>query len=145
MTDDAETIRALLAARDEAIGAGDARAAIATTETGAVTYDLQPPLAIGHDPDAAAAGLEAWFGTWSGPIALEMPDPMVMIAGDLAVAHGLRHLRGRSKSAGPHDSWFRDTVVFRRQPAGWRIVHEHASYPLRMDGSGLAAVDLRPE
>ena len=141
---DADAIRALLAARDAAIGAEDAEAAVATTETGAVTYDLAPPLACVHDRAAAVATLDDWLATWAGPITSELNKPDIIVSGDLAVAFGFTRLRGTSKSGGPHDSWFRTTVALARRPAGWRIVHEHMSYPTRMDGTGLSATDLQP-
>ena len=144
MTDDAEAIRALLTARHDAIATADARRAVATTVDGAVTYDLQPPLAHVHDRAAAMTGLNDWFATWAGPIAMTLHDPTVLVSGDLAVAYGLTQLRGMSRSAGAHESWFRDTIVFERHVAQWRIVHEHASYPTMMDGSGRAATDLTP-
>lgn len=144
MTDEVETIIALLAARNGAIGARDAAAAVATTATGAIIYDLQPPLSSVHERGAAIGDLNAWFGTWDGPIALSFEAPTVLVSGDLAVAYGLTRLRGRSKSAVIHESWFRTTTVLERRPEGWRIVHEHSSYPTRMDGSGLSAVDLTP-
>jgi hypothetical protein len=27
---------------------------------------------------------------------------------------------------------------------GWRIIHDHSSYPMKMDGSQQAALDLKP-
>ncbi len=144
MRDDAEMVLELLAARNAAIGARDAAAAVATTASGAITYDLQPPLSYAHDRDAAIADLNDWFATWDGPISLTFEAPTVLTSGDLAVAYGLTRLRGRSKSAALHESWFRTTSVLERRQEGWRIVHEHSSYPTRMDGSGLSAVDLTP-
>jgi hypothetical protein len=36
------------------------------------------------------------------------------------------------------------TFVLSKSTKEWEIVHEHHSYPTRMDGSGLAAIDLHP-
>lgn len=138
-------IGTLLAERSAAIAAGDAAGAVATTADGAVTYDLVPPLRYVHDREAAIANLDAWFSTWAGPIESDLIDPTIIVSGDLAVAYGFSHLRGTSTSAEPHESWFRTTVVLERQPDGWRIIHEHLSYPMRMDGTELAATDLKPE
>jgi hypothetical protein len=33
----------------------------------------------------------------------------------------------------------------RRADGAWRIIHEHNSFPLNMDGSGTAATDLQPD
>ena len=40
--------------------------------------------------------------------------------------------------------WFRTTTVFKHTGGAWRVIHEHQSVPMMMDGSGLAAVDLKP-
>jgi ketosteroid isomerase-like protein len=40
--------------------------------------------------------------------------------------------------------WVRATVCFRRVRGAWKVVHEHSSVPLYMDGSERAAVDLKP-
>jgi ketosteroid isomerase-like protein len=144
MADDTATIRAVLADRYAALCAGDAAAAVATTVTGAVTYDLSPPLAYTHEPDAAVTGLSAWFATWDGPISLTFDAPTILASSDLAVAYGFTRLYGLPKSGGIHESWFRTTITLERRPEGWRIVHEHSSYPTRMDGSGLSAIDLTP-
>jgi ketosteroid isomerase-like protein len=54
-------------------------------------------------------------------------------------------MRGNKKGQGPVELWFRSTLVLQRGPAGWEIVHEHNSVPMKMDGSGAAALDLKPE
>ena len=145
MTAEANAIRALLADRYAAISAGDVDAAAATTADGAVIYDLAPPLSFVHERSAAIAGTKNWLGTWAGPISLTLADLDVKVSGDLAVAHGFSRLRGTSKSGERHDSWFRTSTALERQADGWRIIHEHSSYPMRMDGTELAATDLKPE
>ncbi|WP_353042277.1 nuclear transport factor 2 family protein [Mesorhizobium sp. M1423] len=43
------------------------------------------------------------------------------------------------------DSWSRRTIVLRRIAGSWKIIHEHASFPMAMDGSGRAVTDLLPQ
>ncbi|MFL9933741.1 nuclear transport factor 2 family protein [Paraburkholderia sp. RL18-103-BIB-C] len=71
-------------------------------------------------------------------------DPVIHMSGDLAVAHGLTNLRGDKKDQGLVDVWFRSSFVLVRRASGWRIVHEHHSFPMKMDGSNLVASDLKP-
>ena len=82
---------------------------------------------------------------WAGPVAVELCDPTVAVDGDLAVVFGLGHMQGRKKTEGDVELWYRVTLVFERLRGGWKVVHEHLSVPFRMDGSGRAALDLRPD
>ena len=63
---------------------------------------------------------------------------------DVAFCHGLTHMTGTKTDGEQVDLWFRSTVGLRRTAAGWQITHEHDSTPFYMDGSGLAATDLKP-
>ncbi len=145
MFDAEQEIRALLRERDEAIAAGDAERVVAHVETGAVSFDLPPPLQYVHAAGPAIAGLSDWFRTWDGAVTSEMANPEVIVNGDLAVAYGLSRMRGDKKGSGPTDMWFRSTVVLIRREGRWRIVHTHDSVPMKMDGSGAAATDLKPD
>lgn len=145
MADDRTEIQRLLRAREEAVHSGDAEHAIDVTADRAAVYDLPPPLAYRHDHDEALDGLNAWLSTWNGPVSTELSDPEVRVSGDLATVWGLSRMRGNKKGQGPVELWFRSTLVLQRGPAGWEIVHEHNSVPMKMDGSGAAALDLKPE
>lgn len=134
----------LINLRNQAVSRGDPDAVIAPLADDIVSYDLQPPLqyegAAARDTD----GLRQWFATWNGPVRVEMPKPAVRVGDDLAVAHGLSRMRGDKKGGGNTDLWFRTTLILARRDGGWKIVHEHNSVPMKMDGSGLAALDLKP-
>ncbi|BAT59518.1 hypothetical protein GJW-30_1_02051 [Variibacter gotjawalensis] len=145
MADVVEEILGVLREQEKATASGDAASVVAPMATDIVTYDLPPPLEYHGAGEPAADGLRAWFATWRGPVTVELRDPTVMVDGNLAVVFGLSHMRGQKKDGGSIDTWNRRTVVLRRNGGGdWRIVHEHSSYPLRMDGSGKAATDLKP-
>lgn len=137
-------ILALMRAQEAAIAKGDAAAVIAPMAPDIVNYDLPPPLEYRGENARSVEGLEAWFRTWDGPVTVETADPTVMFDGDLAVVFGLSRMRGRKNDSGPVDAWNRRTVVLRRIEGTWSIVHEDSSYPLQMDGSGRAAMNLKP-
>lgn len=145
MADEERAILALLRQREDAIRAGDARAAAASTAPGAISYDLPPPLQYEHDADRVAEGLTAWFATWNGGVSTTLHDPAIIISGDLALVYGLTRMRGDKKGEGRLDEWHRSTIALRRTDGAWRIIHEHNSFPLNMDGSGTAATDLQPD
>jgi ketosteroid isomerase-like protein len=142
---DEQDIRELLRAQEEAVARGNAGSVVAPIGEDIVNYDLPPPLenrgATARDP----ALFEKWFATWDGPVTTELRDPTVIVDGDLAVAFGLSLMSGNKRGSGPFSGWNRRTVVLRRANGAWRIVHEHSSYPMAMDGSGRAATDLLPE
>lgn len=141
---DTDRILALLRDQERANSRGDAAAVVASMADDIVTYDLPPPLESRGVTAEHIAGLERWFDTWKRPVTVELADPTVLVDGDLAVVFGLSRMRGTKQGSGPVDAWNRRTVVLRRDSASWRILHEHVSYPMRMDGSGLAATDLAP-
>ena len=143
-SDDEAAILRLLKDREAAIHNGDARAALAPLADDVVVYDLPPPLTYEGAEARDAAALEDWFGTWDGPVTTQTPDPRIFIDGDLAVAFGLTRLQGDKKGEGPQDVWLRSTAVLRREETGWRIFHQHQSFPMMMDGSQKAAIDLKP-
>ena len=57
-------------------------------------------------------------------IAFTVPDPTVESAGDLAVAWSVDHV-----TADGTETTSRATRVFRRTGTGWRLIHQHLSYP----------------
>lgn len=144
MTSDESDIRDLLTRRDAALARGDTTAVVAVTDPDIVSFDLQPPLRLTGAAARDPADLDAWLATWNAPISSRFTDPVILIDGDLAVAHGLTNLRGDKKDHGSVDTWFRSSVVLVRRASGWRIVHEHHSFPMKMDGSNLVASDLKP-
>lgn len=140
-----DEILALLRKQEAATERGDAEAVVADYADDVVIYDLPPPLEYRGSGKAHIDGLNHWFATWEGSVKVELAHPTVIVDGDIAVVFGLSRMRGTKKGSGPVDSWNRRTLVLRRRAAQWRIIHEHGSYPLEMDGSGKAATDLKPE
>ena len=106
-----------------------------------VTFDLAPPLI---STGADAKGLQAWFATWPGPIGYEIRDLNITAGDDAAFCHSLNRLSGTKTDGEKADVWFRQTLCFRKIGGEWKIAHQHESVPFYMDGSYLAAVDLKP-
>jgi ketosteroid isomerase-like protein len=144
-SNDERAIRAILVDREEALARGDAVAASSFYAEQVVQFDIAPPLRLQgaevHDPQV----LQRWLETWEGDrVEARLSDITVVGSGDLGAAWGLLRLRGVSKQGPVVDEWSRSTVIFGRRQGEWKILHEHGSYPLRMDGSGQAATDLKP-
>lgn len=139
-----EEIYAVLDGRRLAVAKKDAAESIRGYVDDVVLFDLAPPLVqpASHARDAVRA--QQWFDTWDGPITIEMRDLVVKSSGDLAFAYGLLHMSGKRVNGGESDFWARTTICLERRVGEWRIVHEHNSFPMLMDGSGKAATDLHP-
>jgi len=138
-------IRALIDERVEAMRTKDAKRAIATLAEDAVAFELAPPLSLGPEQARDMAGLEAWFGTWRGPVVITLRELKVAVSGDVAYAHSLNRMRGTKTDGREVDFWMRSTLGFRKTADGWKIAHGHTSVPFHMDGSYRAALDLEPE
>jgi ketosteroid isomerase-like protein len=141
---DKESILSVLRAQGAAVARGDAAGVVAAMAENVVSYDLPPPLEARGADARNVEGLNAWFSTWDGGVTVEIAAPTVLVDGDLAVVFGLSRMRGVKKGEGPLDQWSRRTIVLQRRGGDWRIVHEHGSFPMEMDGSGKAATGLRP-
>lgn len=135
-------IKALLDARLAGLETKDAKASLRGLGSEIVLFDLAPPLAISGDQAVDPVRVKQWFDTWDGPITTEMRDLMVRANGHLAFAHALIRMSGARKDSVPGDFWFRSTICLERKGGAWRIVHEHNSFPMLMDGSGKSATEL---
>jgi ketosteroid isomerase-like protein len=134
---DEEQIRAVLADRANAMRERDAERFIAHYAPEVVKFDLVPPLMITASEARDAEAMRAWFASNpGGPVGYEIRDLAVTVGGDVAFCHSINHLAGAL--------WFRSTVGLRKTNGTWRITHEHNSTPFYMDGSGKAAIDLKP-
>jgi ketosteroid isomerase-like protein len=143
MSEDA-LIQQMILDRAQAIHERCAEAAVSFYAEDIVNFDLAPPLAFrGHEATDPAA-LQTWFDSWTGPIDLSFDQLTVRIGGDVAFAHGLMRMTGPRVDGTRTDVWARMTLGLEKRDGAWKIVHEHQSFPTRMDGSGLSASDLHP-
>lgn len=127
-------VREVLGGWSEKTAAGDLDGLMATIDDDVVSYEMEVPLRyVGIDAvrEVCRAGLrgEVSFGT---------PEVTVAVKDDLAVAWGLDRV-----TVDGTPLWSRGTRVFRRGDGGWRMVHQHLSYPLD-PATGKAATDLEP-
>jgi PhnB protein len=139
-----DEIRAVLDGRRAAVAAKDAEASIRSYAHDVVLFDLPPPLAQQSSDAIDPARAQQWFDTWDGPITTELRDLVVRADGDVAFAYGLLHMSGKRTDGSQGDFWSRTTVCLEHRAGEWRILHEHNSFPMLMDGSGKAATDLHP-
>ncbi|SHG98839.1 Ketosteroid isomerase homolog [Kaistia soli DSM 19436] len=130
--------------QEDATARGDAGANVNAMSSDVVMFDLPPPLVYRGEQARNIEALEAWFATWSDGVKVHLVDPQFIIEGDLAVAFGLSRMTGIKTDGTKVDSWSRRTIVLKRNAGIWKIVHEHSSFPLAMDGSGRAVTDLLP-
>jgi ketosteroid isomerase-like protein len=106
-------------------------------------FDLAPPLQyVGED--AYRKNWEEWFATWQGRIGYEIRDLRITAGEGVAFRHSLNRITGTRTDAEETDVWVRATACYRKVNGKWLITHEHFSVPFYMDGSGRAAVDLKP-
>ena len=143
-SDDALAIRSLLLERQDALRRSDAEAAQRPYADDAVNFDLAPPLRLRGAEATDVEGIRQWLATWCGGVTTRLSEVTVTIEVDMAAVWGLLHMTGDDKAGQHVDEWSRNTVILGRREGAWKIIHEHSSYPLRMDGSGLAATDLKP-
>jgi ketosteroid isomerase-like protein len=143
MSEGERQIRALIDERIAAIKSKDAARAIACLGEDVVAFELAPPLAIPASAARDRAGFQAWLDAFA-EIAVEVRDLQIEVDGTVGFAHALHHLTGKRLDGRPVSLWMRSTLCFHEEANGWCIAHAHTSVPMKMDGSFLAAVDLRP-
>jgi ketosteroid isomerase-like protein len=73
-----------------------------------------------------------------------MRDVSITASDDVGFCRSLNRMSGTRTDDEETDVWVRATIGCRLIEGRWLITHEHASVPFYMDGSGKAAVDLKP-
>jgi ketosteroid isomerase-like protein len=144
MTDTSAIIR-VLEERGAAIREKDARKAVSYYADDIVNFDLAPPLSYRGSEATNPQELQNWFDSWTRAIGIDFDRLTVRTEGNLGFAHGYLHLTGPRTDGSETDVWARMTACLEQRNGAWKIVHEHQSFPTKMDGSGLSASDLRPE
>jgi ketosteroid isomerase-like protein len=67
------------------------------------------------------------------------------VGDEVAFSHNLNLISGTRTNGEETDVWVRVTACYRKIDDKWMVAHEHISVPFYMDGTGRAAVDLKPE
>jgi ketosteroid isomerase-like protein len=106
-----------------------------------VSYEHEQPLEyVGRDRvrEICADGLD----TGDGTVTWTVPDMQVIVRDELAVSWGLNRMAVHEDGA-EVVSWSRGTRVFQRTGQGWRMIHQHVSFPFD-PATGHARTDLAP-
>ncbi|MGW2391821.1 YybH family protein [Streptomyces lydicamycinicus] len=142
-TDEAQ-IRELLADRAAATKERDARRFLASSAPDLVDFSLAPPLQYKGPEARDQRAIEAWYATWDGPIEVTVTQLEITVGDDVAFGHSINRMHGTKTDGFEVELWSRATVGLRKIDGTWKITHTHHSVPFLMDGSGLAALDLKP-
>lgn len=143
--DDQEAIRKLYNDLTEAQRRKDVDAAIAPFADASVMFLLPPPLSIKTGENAPGAeGIKKWFDSFESEIGLDFTELQIVSGVDVAFLYSLVHLTGKRADKTDTDVWYRETLGLRKINGEWKIVHQHQSVPMYMDGSNKAASDLKP-
>lgn len=122
-------IRAMLKCWDEALYNKDLDALSQEYSDNFVCYDIAEHA---HGADGYKKLWEPcmeWFGDH---ITVERKDVVIHAEETMALVHCLTRLSGMKETTGAdmEKSWIRATVVFRKIEGQWKVVHEHASFPI---------------
>ncbi|MEU9114615.1 nuclear transport factor 2 family protein [Streptomyces sp. NPDC048483] len=142
-TDEA-AIRELLQDRATATAERDAERFLGHCAPEIVDFGLAPPLRLTGPEALDRQAVEAWYATWEGPVEVTSTQIEITVGDGVAFAHSINRMHGAKACDSEVQLWFRATVGLRKIDGVWRITHVHESVPFRMDGSGLAALDLTP-
>ena len=107
-----------------------------------VSYEHSGPLQYVGKP-AVREVCKAGMDEATGKVSLDTPDLTVVARGDIAVAWGLDNVQAET-DGGQLDTWSRATRVFQRHNDGWKMIHQHLSYPLDPE-IGTARTELSPD
>jgi uncharacterized protein (TIGR02246 family) len=140
---DEDHIRQLIDGWAKALRAKDIDGVMSHYAPDILLFDLAPPLQY-LGTDAYRKNWEEWFATWQGPIGYEIRDLSITTGDGVAFSHSLNRISGKRTNGEETDVWVRATACFRKINGKWKVTHEHISVPFYMDGSGRAAVELKP-
>lgn len=110
-----------------------------------VLFLMAPPLKVKFDNELEGLNnLEGWFSTFVNGIGLETKELEIICNNDIACLSSLEHLTGKRTDGSVTDTWYRETLCLRKVKDEWKIIHQHQSFPMYMDGTDKAATDLEP-
>jgi uncharacterized protein (TIGR02246 family) len=94
-------------------------------------FDVVPRQYVG-----AAAYRKDWqnvFGSFDGPITVELTDLDIAADRNLAYSHSIQRVAGTDKQRKKLDLTVRVTDVYKKTRGQWLIIHEHVSVPVDLD------------
>lgn len=107
-----------------------------------VVFDVVPP----RQYVGAAAYRKDWqtfFGSFDGPITVELTDLDIAADRNLAYSHCIQHVAGTDKQGKKLDLTVRVTDVYKKSRGQWLIIHEHVSVPVDLD-TGKPDLNSKP-
>jgi ketosteroid isomerase-like protein len=106
-----------------------------------VVYDIGTPREF-DGPKAVRADFQNFFDN-NKDIKVEFVALHVVTDGKLGFANSIQHLTATDKSGKPVDMTFRVTDVWRKEKAGWKVIHAHISWPIDL-ASGKPDMQSKP-
>jgi uncharacterized protein YndB with AHSA1/START domain len=88
-----------------------------------VSYEHNEPLEY-VGADAVRQVCRTGFEFQGDNFRWSIPDLRVIVSGDIAVTWGLNHMKSDT-----YDAWSRGTRIFRKIDGGWKMIHQHVSFP----------------
>lgn len=125
-----------------AASAKDLNAVMTKIDDGVVSYEHEAPLQY-KGADAVREVCRLGFEAMEGDFTWDIPDLQIMVGDDIAVTWGLNRMRASIPGQPPYESWSRGTRIFQRKSNGWKLVHQHVSYPYD-PSTGEAKLVLKP-
>jgi ketosteroid isomerase-like protein len=107
-----------------------------------VVFDVVPP----RQYVGAAAYRKDWkefLDSIDGPLSFETTEYAVSADTNLAFAHSIQRVSGKTKNGGNFDLTTRVTDVFKKIDGKWLVVHEHLSVPVDL-GTGTPDLSSKP-
>lgn len=136
-------IRALMQDMAAACRAKDLPALLRLYAPDVTAFDLLDPLRYGGT-DMVAQRTTEWYAAFAGPIDYQMEDLCISAASDTAFCHSLVHVKGTKTDGQPIDTWWRETLCWKKRDGRWLITHIHSSVPFDME-TGHASLHLTPQ
>src|SRR5271169_5064575 len=128
MTSDEQQIRQVITDWTSAQCARDIDRLMSHYATEVVVFGVNPPF---HTTGAAA-----WRRVWEAALShfpasfgVEIRDIIIVVSGDLALAHWQLRYTGMGAEHQATQTWLRTTVGYVRRKDRWQILHEHHSVP----------------
>lgn len=126
----------------EASHAKDIDASMAPIASDIVSYEHSAPLQY-TEIDQIREECRRGFDNQADDFMWTVPDLRVMVSDDLGVAWGLNRMANRNPDGTEDVIWSRGTRIFERRDGGWRMIHQHVSFPIDTE-TGAAATGLKP-
>jgi len=101
----------------------------------AISYEHEVPL-VYRGADAIREVCRRGFDAADGDFRWDIPDLEVIVRDDIAVTWGLNRMRFHGSGVTTTESWSRGTRIFQKVDGGWKMIHQHVSFPYD-PGTGL--------